>query len=156
MSAQNDQVDDRTEEDLSTPPAPRQHLKVKPWHILFLIVAVAATLALAYWQWTRFQAGSGTFQNLGYAFQWPLFGAFFIYLYRMILKYENAAIDAEAEDPDALYEADAEKFADQVTEIDEDFLPQRPSLDVETFNDLNTPRRGHDSDTGRPLHDSSS
>ena len=28
-----------------------------------------------------------------------------------------------------------------MTEIDEDFLPPRPSIDIETFNALNTPRR---------------
>ncbi|WP_447008538.1 hypothetical protein ACRAKI_28345 [Saccharothrix isguenensis] len=31
---------------------------------------------LAYWQWERFSATGGTFQNLGYVFQWPLFGLF--------------------------------------------------------------------------------
>ena len=27
------------------------------------------------------------------------------------------------------------------TKIDEDFLPQRPQIDVDTFNAMNTPRR---------------
>lgn len=125
-----------------SPSRPRR--KVKLWHILFLAVAVAATIALAWWQWSRFQSGSGTFQNLGYALQWPLFGLFFIYAYRMILRYENEMIEAEenADDPDFLYEADAKEFAEEVTEIDEDFLPARPEIDVEEFNELNTQRRG--------------
>lgn len=113
---------------------PKKKMKVKAWHIIFLIIAVLATFGLAYWQWTRFRSGSGTFQNLGYAFQWPLFGLFFVYAYRMILKYEN-----EEDDPE-------ENPGDEprpMTEIDEDFLPQRPTMDVDTFNRLNTPTRGH-------------
>ncbi|MDQ3405006.1 MAG: hypothetical protein M3548_16725 [Actinomycetota bacterium] len=29
---------------------------------------------LAWWQWQRFESANGTFQNLGYVLQWPLFG----------------------------------------------------------------------------------
>lgn len=119
-------------------------------HLVFLAIAVLGTLALAWWQWSRFQEGSGTFQNLGYAFQWPLFGAFFIFAYRKYIEYENEMIEAEehADDPDFLYQADAEKFDKQVTEVDEDFLPQRPTIDIDTFNELNTPRRGGPTDPG--------
>lgn len=136
---------------------PREDKKynVKAWHVIFLIVLVICTFLLAYWQWTRFQSGSGTFQNLGYAFQWPLFGLFFIYAYRMLVKYENQAAEARADsdDPDFLYEADLAEFGEDnapVTEIDEEFLPQRPQLDVEEFNEINAPKRGYDSDTGLP------
>lgn len=53
-------------------------------HVLFL-AAVAATGLLAVWQWDRAHDAGGSFQNLGYALQWPLFGAFTIFLwYRMI------------------------------------------------------------------------
>ncbi len=31
---------------------------------------------LAWWQWDRFTSANGTFQNLGYVLQWPLFGLF--------------------------------------------------------------------------------
>lgn len=121
----------------------RQRKKVRVTHVIFLAVAVACTIALAWWQWTRFQSGSGTFQNLGYAFQWPLFGAFFVYAYRKFLEYENEMIDAEnaADDPEFLYQAPAKRDRDEVTAIDEDFLPSRPTLDVDTYNELNDPRR---------------
>lgn len=124
-------------------PSPAPRVRVRAWHIIFLILVVLATLALAYWQWTRFQSGSGTFQNLGYAFQWPLFGIFAVYAYRMGLKLENQAAEAqtEADDPDFIYQADLREFGDKVTTIDEDFLPARPQLDVETFNEINQPRR---------------
>lgn len=41
----------------------------------------AACLYLARWQWDRSQTPSGTFQNLGYALQWPFFGLFAVYVW---------------------------------------------------------------------------
>lgn len=125
----------------------QQRNKIKPrwWHFVLIGVFVVAFLGLAWWQWTRFQSGSGTFQNLGYAFQWPLFAAFVIYAYRTALHYENQRIDAENEAAqsgaeDFVYQAPQETD-DQVTKIDENFLPQRRQLSVEEFNALNQPRR---------------
>lgn len=125
----------------------QQRNKIKPrwWHFVLIGVFVVAFLGLAWWQWTRFQSGSGTFQNLGYAFQWPLFAAFVIYAYRTALHYENQRIDAENEAAqsgaeDFVYQAPQETD-DQVTTIDENFLPQRRQLSVEEFNALNQPRR---------------
>lgn len=150
-------TEDITDQELDASAEPkRKRFKVKAWHIILLAIAVVATIALAYWQITRFQSGSGTFQNLGYAFQWPLFGAFFVYAFRMGVKYENQAVEAEnaADDPDYLYEADLDESGEEgtppVTKIDEDFLPQRPQIDIETFNELNQPRRGHESYDGLP------
>lgn len=121
----------------------RERKKVRVSHVIFLMIAVACTIALAWWQWTRFQSGTGTFQNLGYAFQWPLFGAFFVYAYRKFLAYENEMIDAEnaSDDPDFRYEA-ADVKKDKVTAIDDTFLPSRPTIDIDTFNELNRPTRG--------------
>ena len=125
----------------------QQRNKIKPrwWHFVLIGVFVVAFLGLAWWQWTRFQSGSGTFQNLGYAFQWPLFAAFVIYAYRTALYYENQRIDAENEAAqsgaeDFVYQA-PQDTDDQVTKIDETFLPQRRQLSVEEFNALNQPRR---------------
>ncbi|MGB6108376.1 MAG: hypothetical protein WBF86_11255, partial [Mycobacterium sp.] len=44
--------------------------------ILLVITAAAGCLALGWWQWTRYESTSGTFQNLGYALQWPFFAGF--------------------------------------------------------------------------------
>ena len=44
-----------------------------------VVVSVASLLiclALAWWQWERYESTSGTWQNLGYVLQWPLFGLF--------------------------------------------------------------------------------
>ncbi len=147
---------DASDDDGVAPEAGEDRFRVRAWHLIFLLVLVMATIGLAWWQWSRFQSGSGSFQNLGYAFQWPLFGIFFVYAYRMIVKYENKARAAksQATDPDFAYEADTTGLDDDgrpvVTEIDEDFLPSRPQLDVSEYNELNRQRRGHDSDSNRP------
>ncbi|GGS37385.1 MULTISPECIES: hypothetical protein [Actinokineospora] len=38
------------------------------------LLSLVAACALAWWQWDRFTEANGTFQNLGYVLQWPLFG----------------------------------------------------------------------------------
>jgi DNA-binding transcriptional regulator of glucitol operon len=43
---------------------------------LVCVVALVGCCGLAWWQWTRFESANGTFQNLGYVLQWPLFGLF--------------------------------------------------------------------------------
>lgn len=127
----------------------RNKIKVKWWHIALIVFFVVTFLALAWWQWTRFQSGSGTFQNLGYAFQWPLFAAFVIYAYRKALHYENERIEAENvafARGDTDFEYTVKDSAGKVTKIDEDFLPQRPRVDVDEFNALNVQRRRTNSD----------
>lgn len=121
-------------------------MKVRWWHLLIIGFFVVAFLGLAYWQWTRFQSGSGTFQNLGYALQWPLFAVFVIYAYRAGMRYENELIEAQNEQDDPAGDgrievASALADAPRVTKIEESFLPQRPQMDVAEFNELNKPRR---------------
>lgn len=80
--------------------------------VALVIVAACGCLALGWWQWTRFQSASGTFQNLGYALQWPLFAGFCVYAYRKFVRYE----EAPPEPP----------HADAMTEIPDGLLPERP------------------------------
>lgn len=52
---------------------------ITPKRVAIALVCVASLVVccgLAYWQWERFSQAGGTFQNLGYVFQWPLFGLF--------------------------------------------------------------------------------
>ncbi len=85
-------------------------------------------LALGWWQWERFESVGGDGQNLGYAFQWPLFAAFVVYAYRKFVQLED-----EADAPE-----DAEVPAESIVrEIPADLLPQRPSQPVE--DDLDDP-----------------
>ncbi|KGF21111.1 hypothetical protein [Corynebacterium tuscaniense] len=142
MSDQDNQ-DNPTEQ-----PPQRKRLRVRAWHVILLVVAVAVSILLASWQWSRYTSGTGSLQNLGYALQWPMFGLFLVYIYRAGMKMENEKIDAEnaGKTMDALYEADAAAFGDPdaapaMTEISEDFLLHRSELNVEEFNELNTPRR---------------
>lgn len=128
-------------------PKKRNKVRIRWWHVVLIAVVVVCFLGLAYWQWTRFQSGSGTFQNLGYAFQWPLFAAFVIYAYRTAINYENERIEAEndaeqAGDADFTYQAHPAREKKK-TAIDESFLPQRPHVDVEEYNQMVRPRRGH-------------
>ncbi|MGV0794451.1 hypothetical protein [Mycolicibacterium sp. XJ1819] len=84
----------------------------RPALIALVIVGAAGCLALAWWQWTRFESTSGDFQNLGYALQWPFFAGFLVYAYYKFVRYEEAP--PEPKDPDA------------VTEIPAGLLPERP------------------------------
>lgn len=54
------------------------------------IAAIGTCLFLAWWQWGRANQVTGTFQNLGYALQWPLFAAFFAYGWWKIIRIEIA------------------------------------------------------------------
>lgn len=76
-----------------------------------MVSAACGCLALGWWQWSRFQSTSGSFQNLGYALQWPLFAWFCIYAYRKFVRYEEAPPPAR----------------DTVTEIPAGLLPERPA-----------------------------
>jgi len=40
------------------------------------VLSLVACVGLAWWQWQRFESNTGTWQNLGYVLQWPLFGLF--------------------------------------------------------------------------------
>ena len=77
-----------------------------------MIFAACGCLALGWWQWTRFQSVSGTYQNLGYALQWPMFAAFCVYAYRKFVRYEERR--------------PSRGRAATVTEIPAGLLPERP------------------------------
>jgi DNA-binding transcriptional regulator of glucitol operon len=89
--------------------------------IILAIAAAAGCLALGWWQWTRFQSPSGTFQNLGYALQWPLFAWFCVYAYRKFVRYEE--IPPEPHRHGA------------VTEIPDGLLPERPAHSQQQSDD---------------------
>lgn len=94
-------------------------------HLLF-VAAIVATAWLGWWQWQRAHEAGGSFQNLGYALQWPLFGVFTIYLwYRvatMELRGRRSATTEPADGPD---DGGAEQ-ADHVAETTPDRARRRP------------------------------
>jgi DNA-binding transcriptional regulator of glucitol operon len=84
----------------------------RPALIALVVVAACGCLALGWWQWSRFQSASGSFQNLGYALQWPLFAWFCVYAYRKYVRYEE-----EPPEP---------RNSGASTEIPDGLLPERP------------------------------
>lgn len=61
------------------------------------LASLALCCGLAWWQWERFSSASGTFQNLGYVLQWPLFGVFPAFMVWRIRKLRRQAAEADAE-----------------------------------------------------------
>lgn len=96
-------------------------LRVRIVQWCFLAAAVIATLFLAWWQWGRWHDSDGSFQNLGYAIQWPVFGVFFIVAYRKYMEYERDRLNG-----DEAPAAPKSSAPEEATEIAADVLPQRP------------------------------
>ena len=90
----------------------------RPALIALAFFGAAGCLALAWWQWTRFESASGDFQNLGYALQWPLFAGFVVYAYYKFVRYEETPPEPTRRD--------------EVTEIPEGLLPERPKTATES------------------------
>ncbi|CAL9374532.1 hypothetical protein SUDANB95_00927 [Actinosynnema sp. ALI-1.44] len=71
---------------------------ITPQRVAIAVVCVLSLVVccgLAYWQWERFSQAGGTFQNLGYVFQWPLFGLFPAF---MVWRMRKLAAQRRAED----------------------------------------------------------
>ncbi|PTR26461.1 DNA-binding transcriptional regulator of glucitol operon [Rhodococcus sp. OK519] len=75
----------------------------------------------------RFEAVGGTGQNLGYAFQWPLFAAFVVYAYRRFVQLEDGDDEGAATAKD-----------DEPTDVPEGLLPTRTNT-TPTSADLDDP-----------------
>jgi DNA-binding transcriptional regulator of glucitol operon len=88
---------------------------------VLVILAAGGCLALGWWQLTRFQSASGTFQNLGYAMQWPLFAGFCVYAYRKFVRYEEAPPEPRKDSA--------------MTELPDGLLPERPKPASQTPDD---------------------
>jgi len=86
----------------------------RPALIMLVLIAAGGCLALGWWQWTRFESTSGSFQNLGYALQWPAFAGFCVYAYRKFVRYEEAPPEP--------------RNTQVVKEIPEGLLPERPQV----------------------------
>ena len=82
--------------------------------LILALVGAGGCLALGWWQWSRWESNAGSFQNLGYALQWPLFAGFCIYGYRKFVYLEDTGPPPPRNDGD-------------VTEIPAGLLPERPA-----------------------------
>jgi DNA-binding transcriptional regulator of glucitol operon len=63
---------------------------------LLSLVSLVVCCGLAYWQWTRFESVNGTWQNLGYVLQWPLFGLFPAFLFWRLRKLRRENVQEAA------------------------------------------------------------
>lgn len=59
------------------------------------VLSLVVCCGLAFWQWERFSSASGTFQNLGYVLQWPLFGLFPLFMVWRFRRLRRAHAGAE-------------------------------------------------------------
>ena len=100
----------------------------RPALILLVTAAAGGCLGLAWWQWSRFESTAGSFQNLGYALQWPLFAGFCVYAYYKFVRYEETPPDPRSREA--------------ATEIPAGLLPERPKpasdSDDETLREYNS------------------
>ena len=98
---------------------------ITPQRLAIAAVCLASLVVccgLAYWQWERFSQAGGTFQNLGYVFQWPLFGLFPAFMVWRIRKLDARR---KAEDAAAATRAADEAAPEPVA------VPSRPVVTVE-------------------------
>ena len=54
-------------------------------------------LGMGFWQFARYQASTGTVQNLGYTFMWPFMAGFLIYAYVKYVRLEADETDRIAD-----------------------------------------------------------
>ncbi|WP_371827642.1 hypothetical protein [Amycolatopsis sp. WQ 127309] len=83
-----------------------------PWGRRLAIVATCLVsllicCGLAWWQWDRFTSANGTFQNLGYVLQWPLFGLFPAFMFWRIRQLRQKAAAEPAPEPAPVAEVPA-------------------------------------------------
>ncbi|MGU3501192.1 hypothetical protein [Mycobacterium sp. C31M] len=88
----------------------------RPALIALAAIGAGGCLLLAWWQWTRYESNSGTFLNLGYALQWPMFAAFCVYAYFKFVRLEEAPPTYDEPTDTA-----------RATEIPAGLLPERPT-----------------------------
>nr|WP_205624249.1 hypothetical protein [Amycolatopsis vancoresmycina] len=85
------------------------------------LVSLLVCCGLAWWQWDRFTSANGTFQNLGYVLQWPLFGLFPAFMFWRIRKLrQKAEAEPAPEAPAPVAEVPAPRPRPDTTVTDED------------------------------------
>ncbi|GAB2749634.1 hypothetical protein [Amycolatopsis magusensis] len=63
------------------------------------LLSLVLCCGLAWWQWEKFSSANGTFQNLGYVLQWPLFGLFPAFMFWRIRQLRLRAEAAPPQEP---------------------------------------------------------
>ena len=58
--------------------------------VVACVISLLGACLLAWWQWNRYESASGSWQNLGYVLQWPLFGLFPAFMVWRVKKLRSA------------------------------------------------------------------
>lgn len=103
----------------------------RPAYLVGHLIAIAAFLVclrLSVWQFDRSEQAGGSFQNLGYALLWPVFGAAFVFMWIRFLRIEREQ-DTAAEDASSdLDDLDA-KARQLFAESDLSVVPDDPDVE---------------------------
>lgn len=83
------------------------------------MLSLVVCVGLAWWQWQRFENG-GTWQNLGYVLQWPLFGVFPAFMFWRLRKLRAQQPERPAPQPPTPAEPDKPVVRQDVGYDDED------------------------------------
>ncbi|MFR9751739.1 transcriptional regulator [Nocardia sp. 004] len=98
----------------------------RPALIALVIIVALGCLALAWWQWERYESTGGTGQNLGYALQWPLFAGFAVFAYFRFVRLEREAEEEDEAAPDSPTRSGPTPQPVVLREIPAGLLPERP------------------------------
>jgi DNA-binding transcriptional regulator of glucitol operon len=88
--------------------------------VVTCVLSLAGAGLLAWWQWTRFESASGSWQNLSYVLQWPLFGLFPAFLFWRIHRLTARQAAGEATAPAEPVRAPVQRRAVPADDIDDD------------------------------------
>jgi DNA-binding transcriptional regulator of glucitol operon len=100
------------------------------------VVSLILCCGLAWWQWERYSSANGTFQNLGYVLQWPLFGLFPAFMVYRIRKLKREADEADAAAMDELSRPERIETPVEQAPVAEVAAPAPASAPVEEDDEL--------------------
>lgn len=98
------------------------------------LVALVVCWGLAYWQWQRFESASGTFQNLGYVLQWPLFGLFPIFMVWRFRRLAAQRRDADLAPEPVAAEQKPVATVDAVTPAPVEHIDEEEDAELAAYN----------------------
>ncbi|WP_028661736.1 glucitol operon activator-like protein [Saccharomonospora saliphila] len=91
---------------------------------------------LAWWQWQRYSSAGGSFQNLGYVLQWPLFGLFPLFAVWRIRKLNQQERARRSQQDEAESEqARGGRVEPPAASVRGSAAPARPSVRKDTETD---------------------
>lgn len=81
------------------------------------VLSIVVGVGLAWWQWERYSSAGGTFQNLGYVLQWPLFGLFPLFMVWRMRRLRQQAAQGRNQTEDQWRDESAQATASTPREV---------------------------------------